>query len=219
MSSTKQKLRLAGAFAALATLALAISCRGFFENPTVTALTLSPSTPTAPLAGTQQMTAYATFSDGSTGNVTSQATWTSDSGIISVSSGGLLTGVTLGNTTATITAVDQTISQTATASVCVEGGSNFQISPLNDSVIGGTSVNYTASATAEVGGVVTEGIDITTGVVWTSNQTSLITFEPGDPTVATTTLPTTQTVAVITASYTCNGVTNTFTTNLTLTVD
>jgi hypothetical protein len=216
MSSRNQKLRLIGALAALATLALAISCRGFFVAPTVTALTLSPTTPTVPLGGTLQMVAYATFNDGSTGNVSSKATWTSDSGIITVSPGGLLTGVTLGSTTATITAVDQTITQTATASVCVEGGSSFLISPLNDTVTGGTPVSYTASATAAIGGVVTEGIDITTGVVWTSNQTSLITFASGDPAVATTSTPTAQTTALITASYTCNGVTNTFTTNLTL---
>jgi len=216
MSSTKNKLRLVGAIAALATLVLALSCTGFFVSPTVTALTLSPSTPTVPLGGTQQMTAYATFSDGSSGNVTSKASWSSNSGIITVSSGGLLTGVTLGSSTATITAQDQTITQTATASVCVEGGSNFQISPANFSDPAGDPVDYTASATAEIGGTVTEGIDITPGVQWTSNQPSDVTFATGDPTVATVTTVTIPTTVLVTASYTCNGVTSTFSTNLTL---
>ena len=40
MSSTKNKLRLAGAFAFLATLALTISCTGFFVNPTVSSITI-----------------------------------------------------------------------------------------------------------------------------------------------------------------------------------
>src|SRR5271168_4037476 len=38
LSSTRYKLRLAGAFAALVTLALAVSCKGFFVNPTVTSI-------------------------------------------------------------------------------------------------------------------------------------------------------------------------------------
>ncbi len=45
MSSKKSKLRLLGAFAALATLALAVSCPGFFVNPTLTAIAVGPLTP------------------------------------------------------------------------------------------------------------------------------------------------------------------------------
>ena len=38
MSSKQQRIRLVGAFAALATLALAVSCKGFFVNPTLTSI-------------------------------------------------------------------------------------------------------------------------------------------------------------------------------------
>jgi len=214
MSSTKSKLRLIGAFGALAALALAVSCRGFFVNPTVTALTITPSTPTVPLGGTTQLTAYATFNDGSTGNVTNKASWSSDSGIVTVSSGGLLTGKSLSSSTATITALDQTITQTATASVCVEGGSNFAISPKNASVAAGAQVQYAASATAVINGVNTPGIDITPGVQWSSSDSSVTIVSGTDPAIATTT--TAASNVTITASYTCNGVTNTFTTGLTV---
>ncbi|HSY90575.1 MAG TPA: Ig-like domain-containing protein [Candidatus Binatus sp.] len=215
MSSNKSKLRLMGAFAALATLALAVSCRGFFVNPTVTALTINPTTPTVPLGGTTQLSAFATFSDGSTGDVTNKVSWSSNSGTVDVNSGGLLTGKSLSNTTATITAADQTITQTATASVCVEGGSDFAISPVNASVPAGTPQPYTASATAVINQVSTPGIDITPGVQWSTNNTSVTISSGTDPVTATTTTASTTPV-VITASYTCNGVTNTFTTNLTV---
>src|ERR1700674_3720004 len=77
MSSAKQKLRLAGAFAALATLALAVSCRGFFVNPTLTSLAIGPQNLSLAPTASQQMVATGTFSDGSTSNVTGKCTWSS----------------------------------------------------------------------------------------------------------------------------------------------
>src|ERR1700722_5509990 len=68
MSSTKQRIRLMGAFAALATLALAMSCRGFFVKPTLTAISIGPVTPTiftGNIDNTVQMFAVGTFNDGS----------------------------------------------------------------------------------------------------------------------------------------------------------
>ena len=71
MSLKNQKLRLFGALAALATLALAISCRGFFVNPTVNSIVISPTNPTVPLGGTLQMHAFGTNDDGSSaGDIT-----------------------------------------------------------------------------------------------------------------------------------------------------
>ena len=43
MSSKQQRIRLVGAFAALATLALAVSCKGFFVNPTLTGVSVGPA--------------------------------------------------------------------------------------------------------------------------------------------------------------------------------
>ena len=77
MPGFKQKLRLLAAFAALLTLALAASCRGFFVNPTLQSIAVSPTTGSVAPGGTIQMTATGTFDDGSTSNVTSKSTWQS----------------------------------------------------------------------------------------------------------------------------------------------
>jgi hypothetical protein len=223
MSSTKQNLRLAGAFAALAALALAGSCTGFFPNPTVTAITITPTSPTVPYGGTTQLTAFATFDDGSSGNVTGKVSWSSLNAAITVSPGGLLTGVVTQGATIDTSPVEidalstNGIKQSVNATVCVEGGSNFLISPVNDTVPGGTIVPYTASATASIQGVVTNNIDITSGVQWSSNNSTVVTITSGTtPVNATTSSVSVSTIVLITATYTCNGVTNTFSTNLTV---
>ena len=77
MPGLKQKLRFAAGFSALLTLALAAGCRGFFVNPTLQSIAVSPTTGSVAPAGTIQMTATGTFDDGSTSNVTSKSTWQS----------------------------------------------------------------------------------------------------------------------------------------------
>ena len=109
MSSTKQKLRLAGAFGALATLALAGSCRGFFVNPTLTAITISPASPQVEINTTlvPPLSVFGTFSDGSTGAVTSGLSWSSETpSVATISAGGSLAGVSLGTATIQASAQD-----------------------------------------------------------------------------------------------------------------
>lgn len=219
MSSTKQKLRLIGALAALAMLALAVSCTGFFPGETLGSFTINPTTATVPLGGTFQMHAFGTNTDNSSaGDVTGKVTWSSnESGSVSVNSGGLLTGVALSTTPAVITASFQNLSaQTANATVCVENGTNFTITPADSSSTGGAPVDYTASATATVNNVVTQ-VDITPSVQWSTGNTLVVTIASGtDPAIASVTPPQASESILITASYTCNGVTTTFTTNLTV---
>ena len=57
MSSKKQRIRLVGAFATLATLALAVGCTGFFVNPTLTGVSVGPQGLTLSVNQTFQMTA------------------------------------------------------------------------------------------------------------------------------------------------------------------
>jgi hypothetical protein len=73
MSSTKSRFRVIGAFAALAVLALAVSCRGFFVKPTIASFVISPTNPTVLLGGTTQMHAFGTDSQGNpTGDITNK---------------------------------------------------------------------------------------------------------------------------------------------------
>ena len=162
MASTNQKLRMTCAFAALATLALAVSCRGFFVNPTLTGVSVGPSGLNLTVNQTFQMTATGTYSDGSQKTLTSAVVWSS-SDPTSVSVGqtsGLVTGLQSG--TATVTASSGGCSActgTASVSVVLANVTLITVSPNAQSVtIGGTIVYF--KATASPGG------DITQGATW-----------------------------------------------------
>jgi hypothetical protein len=161
MSSAKQKLRLASAFAALAALALAVSCKGFFQNPTVSSITIDPPNPSvsfgtgsAPL----QLTAVATFNDGSTGTLTggtsctgSTVCWSSsDTTVATITTGGLMTGVSAG--TATVTASSGAITGTTTATVA-ETVSSMTITPATSGIPddGVTTANFTINGVTSSG--------------------------------------------------------------------
>lgn len=162
MSSTKQKLRLIGAFSALATLALAISCRGFFVNPTLTGVSVGPSGLSLNVNETFQMTATGTFDDGSQKTLTSGVVWSSsDATTVSIGqTSGIATGVQSG--TATITASSggcTACTGTSSISVVLSGVNSITVSPSTQAVtINGTAVFF--HATAVPGG------DITQGATW-----------------------------------------------------
>jgi hypothetical protein len=162
MSSTSQKLRLTGAFAALAALALAVGCKGFFVNPTLTGVSVGPSGVTLNVGQTFQMTATGTYNDGSQKTLTSGVTWSS-SAPTSVTVGatsGIVTGVQSG--TSTITASSggcASCTGSTSVSVVLSGVSSITVSPASQSVaINGTPVFFTATASP--------GGDITQGATW-----------------------------------------------------
>src|SRR5579862_36889 len=146
MSSTKHKLRLAGAFAFLAALALTISCTGFFVNPTVSSITIDPPNPTVSQGLTTQLTAAGTDSNGNaltlTGGTSCTGTtvcWSSATpSVATISAGGLVTGVSAG--TSTITAASGTASATTTATVTLGNVTSILVQP--------SSITLTVSSTA-----------------------------------------------------------------------
>jgi len=78
----------------------------FSVTPTATlsSLTLTPSSATVAINGTQQFIATGTYSDGSTQNLTAQVTWSSsNTGVAVVSNSGLATGVIAGSSTISAT--------------------------------------------------------------------------------------------------------------------
>ena len=99
MSSTKQKLRLACTLAMLVTLALTVSCTGFFVNPTLTGVSVGPAGLNLTVNQTSQMTATGTYSDGSQKTLTSGVVWSSSAAsIVSVGqSSGLVDGLQVGS--------------------------------------------------------------------------------------------------------------------------
>ncbi len=230
MSSTKNKLRLAGAFAALATLALAVSCTGFFQNPTVSTITIDPPTPSVAVNSTVQLTAAATYNDGSTGNLTGGTSCTgntvcwssSDPTTATVSTGGLLTGVAVG--TVTINAASGSITGTTTATVA-EVITSITISPTSSSIVDngecpGTgcqeyTVNgVTPSGTQNIGGLVTltaYPVGSTTAATNVSCVYDGSEFVDCTPTEASVTTTTTYTIVVTYSGYTGSTVSATLT--------
>jgi uncharacterized protein YjdB len=84
--------------------------------PTLVSIAVTPANPTVIVGGAQQFTATGTYSDNSTQNLTSQATWASSATArATISSAGLATGVSTGTTT--ISAALGTISGSTTLTV------------------------------------------------------------------------------------------------------
>jgi len=151
-----KKLKLIGAFAVLVSLAFAVSCKGFFVNPTVTSLAIGPANLSLAPATSFHMIATATYSDGTTGDVTSKSIWTSSSSnVATFTSPGVLQAAALSNlpnlpATTSVSASDGTVSSsTQTVTVCpvvqtltltVNGGASV-------SVPGGTALTFDAEAT------------------------------------------------------------------------
>jgi len=171
MSSKKQKVRLAGACAALATLALAVSCSGFFVNPTLTGVSVGPSgvvlTLGSSAAPTFTMTATGTYSDGSQKTLTSGVVWSSTTPTIASvgQSTGVVTGIAPGS--ASITASSggcASCSGSTAVTVALGSVTSVIVSPSSQSVtIGGSPAIFTASAS---------GVDVTSTSTWTLKDPS-----------------------------------------------
>lgn len=130
MLSTKSKLRLAAAFAALLTIALT-SCQGFFPPHVLQSITLQPSAPTFAVGYTQTMQAWGVDQNNDRYQLTSGVNWSlssPSSGTVATidANSGTMTGVNIG--TITVTASDEGLSATGTATV-VEIVTSMTINP------------------------------------------------------------------------------------------
>ncbi len=180
MSSSKNTLRLVGAFAALATLALAVSCTGFFVNPTLSSLAVGPASPTIETGttnNTQQMTVFGTNNDGSTESNPSVSWGITPTSTATISSTGLVTSVAVGTATVTATS-NQNPSITGTSTVTVTVGciTSITLSTYSGSVTTNSpSLPITATAVTCNGSQ-----DVTDVATWTSSNTTLATVSAGD---------------------------------------
>ena len=141
------------------------------SGKTLTAINVT-CTPLSIAAGTNaQCTATATYSDLSTQNVTSGATWTtSASGVATVSQLGQVSGVAAG--TAIITAAYQGLSDTETITVTAALLNSIQITPVAPSIALGNTQQF--AATGLYSNNTTQ--DITDLVTWTSATTTVATI-------------------------------------------
>ena len=97
-----------------------------FTVPTLTSISVTPATVSLPIAATQQFTATGTYSDGTQGNITASATWSSTAtNVATISTAGTATGVGEGTTTiqATVGTINGSTSLTGTPSPFIFTGS------------------------------------------------------------------------------------------------
>ncbi len=145
------------------------------SNATVTALAITPATPSVPKGLTQQFAVTGTFSDLSTQDVTLDATWASSiTTVATVSdaagSKGLAQSLAIGSTqiSATFGGISDTTSMTVTAPVL----QSIAVSTTTPSLLSLTSGTFQAS------GVYSDGtsVDVTSQVAWSSGNTSIATI-------------------------------------------
>lgn len=165
-------------------------------------LTISPSNPTKNPGDTQQFTATAHYSNGSTQDVTTTVTWSSSIpsiATISNASGtkGLATAISPGVTTITATLDGVSASTTLTVATPI-----IVVTPANTTINHGQNQQFTATEIFPDGTMT----DVTNIVTWTSSNTSIATMSGTTQGLAITSDPGTT---VITATLgTISGSTN-----------
>jgi trimeric autotransporter adhesin len=154
MSPKRFNLRLIGAFAVLATLALAISCTGFFQSPTLTGVSVGPQSLSINVNQTWQMSATGTYNDGSQKALTSGVSWSSsDPTTVTVGqTSGIVTGIQNGQATITASAGScSACSGTSTVTVVLTGVTSVVVTPGSQSLtVNGTAVAFTAKANGTI---------------------------------------------------------------------
>jgi len=175
MSTSKRKWLLFSVFLGLGRI-VGVSSRGFFVNPTLTSMTVTPANPNLQIGGTLQLIATGNNDDGSTKNLTTSSTWTtSDASKVTVSSTGLVKGIA-STTGVTITATNGTVSGTDTVTVGQTTQtlslSSSPSSPISLTIVGSNStITFTATL---------NGSDVTNSTTFTSNNTSVISAPSGN---------------------------------------
>ncbi|CAN7389906.1 beta strand repeat-containing protein [Acidovorax sp. LjRoot194] len=155
---------------------------------TLVSIAVTPTSPSVPKGLSQQFTAIASYTDGSTQDVTTQVSWSSsNASVASISnapgSNGRATALASG--TSSIRATQSAISSpAATMTVSAAALASIVISPGSADVVAGGTQQYTAT------GRYTDGStqNITTSVNWTSDAATVATISntPGSQGLATT---------------------------------
>ena len=150
------------------------SCGGGSSAPTLSYVTVTPGNAVLAIGLTQQYTATAHYSDGSSADVTGQATWgvvtTSGSNVASITAGGLVTALALGAATVSATYSGHSGSTTlTTAPVAITW---IEVAPANPTIAKGQTQAFTATAHWSDG----HTTDVTATGGWSSQNTGVATM-------------------------------------------
>jgi hypothetical protein len=178
-----KKLPLTVAFTVLLVAAFGAGCKGFFQAPTLTSITINGAT-SVQVGSSVSLTAFGVDSDGTGATLTSGVSWSSSDPTIAQITGTCATepcggasvqGVAAGQVT--ITAGSQSVTNTATLNVTLTGVTNFEVcegtfgatttcssgsTPLTWSTTGGQTQTFVSQGTA--GGTL---FDLTSQSTWT----------------------------------------------------
>jgi hypothetical protein len=117
---------------------------------TLTSIAVTPKTPSIAAGATQQFTATGAYSTGSTQNITSQVTWTSNTATVAaINSAGVANGLCPGNTT--ISASSSGESNGTTLTVTGAGATKTALASAANPSTANQSVQFTATVSSACG--------------------------------------------------------------------
>jgi Bacterial Ig-like domain (group 2) len=183
-------------FLSLPLILASTGCAGYSTTrspKTLTSISASPSTASIAVGATTQLAAMGTYSDGSTAEVTTTATWTSSTATVAtVNSDGLVTGLSTGSTT--ITASLSGVSGAATLAVgaMAKTLTSIAVTPSTASISAVATQQFTATATYSDGSTAV----ITSTANWTSSTPATATINAAGLATAVA-----QGLTTITASF------------------
>jgi uncharacterized protein YjdB len=138
--------------------------------PVLTLISIGPASPSIAAGTTQQFVATGTYSDGSTQNLSSSATWSSSqTSVATIAAGGLATGVAVG--TSAITATSGSITGSTTLTVNQPVLVALAVTPADPSFALGTALQLAATGTYSDGST----LDLTATAIWSSATPSVAT--------------------------------------------
>ena len=135
----------------------------------LTGIVVNPSNPSLLVGNTQQFTATGTYSDSSTQDLTSAATWNSSNPSVASVSAGLAAGWTVGTTTVSATFNSVSGSTALTVTVTPPVLQSISVTPANPSVAIGQNRQFIATGQYSDGSTQ----DLSSFVSWSSSQPSL----------------------------------------------
>ena len=139
--------------------------------PALASIAVTPASPSVVLGNSQPFTAIGTYSDGSTQNLTSAATWSSSApGVATMNTTGVATGVSAGSTmiAAAMGAINGSTALTVKSPTAL---TSIAVTPANPSIVLGNNQPFTATGTYSDGS--------------TQNLTGTATWSSSSPGVAT----------------------------------
>jgi len=193
-----KRLSIAIAFGVLLVAAFGAGCDGFFVDPTLTSLNITPASPSVPVTQTTTVNAYAVNSNNQGENLTSGVSWSTSDPTTATITGACANGNLCGSATiqggstagtATITASSENLTATATLTVYLPAVNDFQVCQgtfgnTTACSSGSSALTWHAGSTSASQTFIAQGTyngtlyDLTTSSTWT------VTTQPSSGTVA-----------------------------------